>query len=162
MIIREFRIGDESALHQVFFSAIHQIATQDYTPEQINAWAPTEIDRDQWIKKMWSINPLVVEIAGKIVAYADVQSHGYIDHFFVSGTAARQGVGSLLMTHLQQLAAAQQIPVLTAQVSLTAQPFFTKFGFTIVEQRRPVVRGVLLTNALMSKNLNLNLDSIVA
>ncbi len=158
MIIREFRIGDELALHQVFFSAIHEIASQDYTPEQIKAWAPAEIDRDQWIKKMREIKPFVVEIAGKIVAYADVQSSGYIDHFFVAGAVARQGVGSQLMNHIHQSATTQGVTMLTSHVSLTAQPFFTKFGFLIVEQRWPVIRGVTLSNALMSKNL----DSIVA
>ncbi len=158
MTIREFRIGDESALYQVFFSAIHEIARQDYTPEQINAWAPTEIDRDQWINKMREIKPFVVEITKQIVAYADVQSNGYIDHFFVSGTVTRQGVGSLLMNHIHQYATAQGIAILTSHVSLTAQPFFTKFGFLIIERCCPVIRGVALSNALMSKNL----DSLVA
>jgi putative acetyltransferase len=46
MIIREFRLGDEPALYQVFFSAIHEIASKDYTPQQVNAWAPIEIDRE--------------------------------------------------------------------------------------------------------------------
>ncbi len=154
MIIREFRIGDELALYQVFFSAIHEIASQDYTPEQINAWAPAEIDREQWINKMREIKPFVVEIAGKIVAYADVQSSGYIDHFFVAGAVARQGVGSLLMNHIHQSATAQGVTMLTSHVSLTAQPFFTSFGFLIIEQCCPVIRGVALSNALMSKNLD--------
>ncbi len=158
MIIREFRIGDELALYQVFFSAIHEIAHQDYTPEQINAWAPAEIDRDKWVYRMCSIKPFVVEIAGQIVAYADVQSSGYIDHFFVAGAVARQGVGSMLMNHIHQFATAQGITILTSHVSLTAQPFFTKFEFSVIEQCFPVIQGVVLSNALMSKNL----DSLVA
>ncbi|WP_369825877.1 hypothetical protein [Achromobacter sp. HZ34] len=40
MRIRRFRLGDEPALFQVFHSAIHLIAARDYTPEQIEAWAP--------------------------------------------------------------------------------------------------------------------------
>lgn len=157
MITREFRIGDELALYQVFYSAIHEIASQNYTPEQINAWAPAEIDQDRWINKMRDINPFVVEVAGKIVAYADVQLNGYIDHFFVAGATARQGVGSMLMNHIHQSATTQSITTLTAHVSLTAQPFFTKFGFSIMEQCCPVIRGVAFSNALMSKNL----DSLV-
>jgi hypothetical protein len=41
MIIRPFRQGEEAALRQVFFSAVHEIASRDYTSEQIEAWAPT-------------------------------------------------------------------------------------------------------------------------
>ena len=41
--------------------------------------------------------PFVAEIEGQIVGYADLQEDGYIDHFFVSGSMARRGVGSALM-----------------------------------------------------------------
>jgi putative acetyltransferase len=41
----------------------------------------------------------------------------------------------------------------SSDVSLTTQPFFRAFGFTIVERRTAVVRGVALENALMRKQL---------
>lgn len=31
MVIRQFRLGDEMALFRVFFSAVHEIASRDYT-----------------------------------------------------------------------------------------------------------------------------------
>ncbi len=155
MHIRPFHPGDEPALHAVYHSAIHQLASKNYTPEQIQAWAPKDLDRDLWTKRMQDIQPFVVESAGEIVAYADVQPSGYIDHFFVAGAHARRGIGSLLMNHLQSVARAQTIATLTADVSRTAQPFFEKHGFVIVEQRLPVVRGVVIPNALMRKALTL-------
>jgi putative acetyltransferase len=48
-------------------------------------------------------------------------------------------------------ATALGIPEMTADVSRTAGPFFEKFGFEIVEQRFPVVRGVEIPNALMRR-----------
>jgi putative acetyltransferase len=57
------------------------------------------------------------------------------------------------MEHIHQSARRQAIQVLTSDVSLTAQPFFAKFGFSIVEQRSPVIRGVVVPNALMRKAL---------
>ncbi|MBP6110529.1 MAG: GNAT family N-acetyltransferase, partial [Rhodocyclaceae bacterium] len=89
MKIRRFGIGDELALHRVFFSAIHDIAVHDYTPEQIDAWAPANIDAEKWADRMRGINPFVAEMDGEIVGYADVQSSGLIDHFFVSGAHPR-------------------------------------------------------------------------
>lgn len=153
MHIRPFHPGDEPALHAVYHSAIHQTASKNYTPEQIHAWAPIDLDQYLWTKHIQGIQPFVVESAGEIVAYADVQSSGYIDHFFVAGVHARQGIGSLLMNHLQSVARAQAIATLTADVSRTAQPFFAKHGFVIVAQRLPVVRGVVVPNALMRKEL---------
>ena len=156
MNIREFQLGDEAGLHAVFLSAVHELASKDYTPEQIEAWAPASFDPDAWAKRMQGIRPFVVESNGRLVAYADVQATGYIDHFFVSGPFARAGIGTLLMNRIHETAFAQGIGMLTSDVSRTAQPFFTQFGFIVVEQRAPVVRGVTVPNALMRRELTAN------
>jgi len=153
MQIRPFRPGDEPALHAVYLSAIHGLASKNYTPEQIQAWAPRDLDQNLWAKRMQEIQPFVVEASDEIVAYADVQSSGYIDHFFVSARYARQGVGSMLMECIHRAACEQETEALTSDVSRTAQPFFERFGFVVVEQRAPIIRGVEVPNALMRKEL---------
>ena len=102
---------------------------------------------------MRGIKPFVVEDAGEIVAYADVQSSGYIDHFFVSGSRPGQGIGGLLMQRIHDAAQVMAIAELTANVSRTAQPFFERFGFVLVEHRSPVTRGVVVPNAFIRKRL---------
>ncbi len=151
--IRRFRVGDEKALHAVFFSAVHQLASADYSTEQINAWAPAHMDLEMWVQRMRGIQPFVAELDGQIVGYADVQPDGYIDHFFVSGTYPRRGVGTQLMTSIHDEAQAMGITVLTSNVSRTAQPFYARFGFSVVEHRHSVIRGVIVPNALMRKEL---------
>ena len=153
MHIRDFRVGDEMALYAVFQSAVHQLASQHYTADQISAWAPQIVDQALWTDRMRGIRPFVCEHAGHILGYADLQSNGYIDHFYVSGTHARRGIGTMLMNRIHQAANLQGIKVLTSDVSRTAQPFFQRFGFVIVEQRSPLVRGVVVPNALMRKEL---------
>jgi GNAT superfamily N-acetyltransferase len=90
---------------------------------------------------------------------ADVQSNGYIDHFFVTASCARQGVGTLLMHHLHAVARARSIPVLTSDVSRTAQPFFARFGFAVIEQKEAVIRGVVVPNAHMRKELEVTQEA---
>ncbi|MBL0727281.1 GNAT family N-acetyltransferase [Piscinibacter sp. HJYY11] len=153
MQIRPFCTGDEPALLAVFRSAVHGLASRSYTREQLNAWAPQTIDQSLWTNRMQGIQPFIVEVSGQIVAYADVQTSGYIDHFFVSAEHAGQGIGSFLMEHLIKVANGRATPWLASDVSLTAQPFFGKFGFAIVEQRFPVLRGIVVPNALMRKQL---------
>ncbi len=164
--IREFRPGDEAALHAVFHSAVHMLAIRDYTAEQIAAWSPAEPDADfrtHWVQRMRELRPFVVEQDGHtpnapsgnpILAYADLQANGYIDHFFVAEPYARQGIGSQLMHHLLDTAASRRIAELTADVSRTAQPFFQHFGFVVTEERMPVVRGVAIPNARMRRTDN--------
>lgn len=152
MKIRRFQPGEEPALYEVFYSAIHLIARNDYSQGQLNAWAPSELNLELWVKRINDINPFVAEIDGKPVGYADVQQNGYIDHFFVSGNHPRKGVGKALMKAIHSESERLGIAELTSNVSKTAQPFFQRFGFVIVEQRKPVIRGVELQNALMRKD----------
>jgi putative acetyltransferase len=83
------------------------------------------------------------------VGYADLQPNGYIDHFFVAGNHARQGVGQRLMNHLIEQAAVRDISRLEVQASRTAEPFFIRNGFTVVARQQVTVRGVSMPNALM-------------
>jgi putative acetyltransferase len=156
MHIRSFQQGDEPALWEVFFSAIHQTASAQYTPEQINAWAPPAADPVAWAERMRGIRPFVVEAQGAIIAYADLQESGYIDHFFVAPAVGRQGVGSALMRHIHEQARSRGIAALSSDVSLTARPFFERWGFQIERAQTVVVRGIALQNFHMSKALSPN------
>jgi len=151
--IRPFQVGDEPALYRVHHEAIHRVASRDYTPEQILAWAPARPDPGPWSIKMRHLQPFVAEVDGVIAGYADLQPSGYIDHFFVSADFPRRGVGRMLMERIHEEAARRAIGELTADVSKTAQPFFARFGFEIVELRFPVRSGVTIPNALMRKRL---------
>lgn len=152
MTIRNFEKGDEAALWQIFFSAIHETAGADYTPEQINAWAPEDVDLAKWANRIRNISPLVAEQNGKIIGYADVQSNGYIDHFFVSPAFTRQGVGSLLMRKIHDTAIDHGTESLFADVSVTARPFFEKWEFGVEASQDVCIRGVTLNNFRMRKS----------
>ena len=153
MNIRRFQLGEELALFEVYYSAIHLIAKNDYSEEQLNAWAPLDLDRQLWVNRINGINPFVAEMDGQPVGYADIQQNGYIDHFFVSGHYPRQGIGKALMEFIHSEANCLSLTEFTSNVSLTAQPFFERFGFVVVEQRKPVIRGVELRNFFMRKSL---------
>lgn len=142
--IRKFRPGEEPALFGVYHSAIHLVASRDYTQEQVRAWAPEDLDPELWVRRIRGMDPFVAEANGEVVGYADLQPNGYIDHFFVSGLHARRGIGSALMGHILGEAARREIAELTSDVSRTAQPFYEKFGFVVVEQRYPAPRGVVV------------------
>ncbi|AKM47859.1 GNAT family N-acetyltransferase [Edwardsiella anguillarum] len=153
MKIRRFRHGDEMTLFRVFLSSVHTIASRYYTREQITAWAPADIDPEQWASHMRELRPFIVEINGEIAGYADIQPNGYIDHFFVSGTCSGQGVGTLLMNRLHEEAIRLGVSALTSNVSQAAERFFMRHGFHVVKRGFPVCRGVRLQQATMRKNI---------
>ena len=153
VLVREFRTGDEPALWDVFYSSIHGLASADYTPEQIDAWASGAPDMAKWAERMQSIAPFVAEREGRIVGYGDVQADGYIDHFYVSPSVARSGVGSALMVRIHGTASLRGTSSLYSNVSITARPFFEKWGFVVESPQTVFIRGVSFTNFRMSKEL---------
>lgn len=151
--IRPFAIGDASSLRAVYFSSVHQLASRYYTEDQIHAWAPQNYDRDEWARRIGALQPFVAMIGDEIAGYADLQSTGYIDHFFVSGSYAGRGVGTALLQYIQSAAVSQGVECLHADVSLSAEGFFSKNGFLVEARKTVVIRGVEIQNARMSKTL---------
>jgi putative acetyltransferase len=150
MEIRKYRPGEERALWELFHDTIHRVNSAHYTADQVDAWAPDDLDMNRWERKITSIAPYVAVLEGVIVGYADLQPSGYIDHFFCHHQYQRRGVGKALMAHLKAKAAEAGIPTLTANVSVTARPFFEAQGFRVVQAQEVDVRGVTLRNFKMA------------
>jgi putative acetyltransferase len=157
--IRNFRLGDEAVLRAVFHASVHGLASQHYTPEQCDAWAPLQHDAAQWAERMRANQPFVAQvddsgaIEGAIAGFADLQPTGTIEMFFVAPAFAGQGVARALMAHIHAQAAQRGITPLHADVSLAAEPFFAACGF-VVQARQQVERhGMVLRNARMAKAL---------
>jgi putative acetyltransferase len=160
IVIRDFRSGDEPSLAAVMFSSIHELACKEYSPAQLEAWAPREYDEDRWAARMRGIRPFVAEVDGRVVGYADVQVTGYIDHFFVAGSCGRRGVGTALMQHIHAAARPRRIAELWANVSLTAESFFARHGFVVEARQSVSTGGVTMANARMRKTL-LRADNVI-
>jgi putative acetyltransferase len=151
--IRKFKEGDEPVLWELFYNTIHRVNITDYTKEQLDAWAPANLDPGIWRNKIKSIKPFVVENGGEIIGYADVQDDGYIDHFFCHHAWQRRGIGSMLMKKIHEEAKIRGILQLYSNVSVTAKPFFTSQGFEVVKEQSISIRGQELLNFRMQKLL---------
>lgn len=80
--IRKYRNSDALITWQLFYNTVREVNIQDYSFDQVCAWAPERFDEQKWACSMKSINPLIAELDGIVVGYADLQPDGLIDHFF--------------------------------------------------------------------------------
>jgi putative acetyltransferase len=153
LTLRPFRSEDLPALVTLFHDSVHRVAAADYTPEQLNAWAPAEPDMERWRQKLGAEEVIVAELAGEIVGFCSWAADGHLDFLYVHHAYQRKGVASALYSAVERSLCARGIGRIHTQASLTAQPFFTRQGFRIVTQRVVPVRGCALPNAVMEKLL---------
>jgi putative acetyltransferase len=152
--IRSYHFGEEHEIWQLFNQTIHHVNSQHYTQKQLDAWAPSQFDKNLWCKKLTKLCSFVCINNDKILGYSDLHKNGHIDHFFCHYQYQGIGVGSALMAHIHTLAKQQGIIQLSAYVSITVKAFFEAQGFNPIKQQAVTIRGQVLTNFKMVKTLN--------
>lgn len=150
--LRRFRPDDTPALIDLFRDTVRRVNSRDYTPEQVRAWAPDDVDPARWAV-LADRYTVVAEVDGRIVGFTDLEANGHIDRFFVHADHQAQGVGRAMLSELVAEAGRLGIPRLYAEVSITARPFFVRHGFVVVAEQEVTVRGVVLTNYRMERLL---------
>jgi len=83
------------------------------------------------------------DIAG-VVTWTE---NGYLDLFYIHADHQGQGIGSQLMQHL--IEGLSQGEEMASDVSITARPFFERFGFKLVVEQTVSIDGVAFTNYSM-------------
>lgn len=155
IMIRPYRPSDAVETLAVFISAVMETASADYTAEQVHAWAqPDRRDEVAWNAAMLARNSVVAAIGGALAGFSDVSLDGYVDMMFVSPCHQRRGVARQLLEHVEAQARSERTPTLSADVSITARPFFERYGFTVEAEQHPVKAGVVLINYKMRKVLD--------
>lgn len=153
--LRRFRPDDLPTLIALFRDTVRRINSRDYSPEQVAAWAPDEVDPDRWATLADRFT-IVAELEGEVAGFADLEPTGHVDRFFVHADHQGRGVGRAILASLVAEAVRVGLPRLFAEVSLTARPFFERMGFVVVADREVVLRGVTFANHRMERRLGID------
>ena len=151
--LRPFHIDDAPQLLQLFKQTVREVNVAHYTTEQIAAWASDEIDEAAWAARFSGRFAIVAEAEDEIAGFAEMEANGQIDRFYVSTRHQGQGVGHALLTALVDHAQQCNITRLSADVSITARPFFERQGFVVIEPQTVTLRGVEFLNYRMTRSL---------
>lgn len=156
MKLREYRPGDCREMAQLFYDTVHFVNRQDYTPDQLNAWADGNVDLDAWDRSFREHYTLVAEEDGKITGFGDMDRTGYLDRLYVHRDCQGRGIATALCDRLERWAKQQRevAPVITTHASVTARPFFEKRGYRVMREQQVERKGQLLTNYVMVKRIS--------
>lgn len=153
MKIRPFKITDVPQIAQLFHDTIRNININDYSVDQVKAWAPDDIYFRDWEKECSHKYTFVAEDQEVIAGFAELEEKGFIDCFYCHKDFQGQGIGKLLLQAIQNKAKDLGLDRVYAEVSITAKPFFTKMGFSVQKKQTVHTRGESFTNYRMQKVL---------
>ena len=156
MEIRKFQLSDLSQIVLLFYETVHFVNKQDYSQEQLDAWAPKDEETLKVITWKDSLNhnvTYVAEIDGTIIGFADMTQKGYLDRLYIHKDFQRQGIASGLVNCLESEAIRLGLIEMYTDASITAKPFFENQGYRIIESQVVERREVTLVNFKMIKKL---------
>jgi putative acetyltransferase len=151
--IRRATTNDADLLAALYRNTITTINRHDYNEEQVAAWAGRSSRTESLLQRIRDQYFLVAETNSVISGFASITQTGYLDMLFVHKDYQRQGIASLLYDALEIFAASSHAREITAEVSITARPFFEKKGLVVYEGQQVDIDGVLLTNFKMRKKM---------
>ena len=96
MMIRKYQPSDCPRLAELFYQTVHEVNKQDYTKEQLNAWASGKVDLDAWNRSFLEHYTLIAVEEGEILGFGDIDKTGYLDHLYVHKDHQREGIASAI------------------------------------------------------------------
>lgn len=153
MILREYCSSDCRETMELFYDTVHRVNRLDYTSEQVEAWAPADRDSAAWNDSFSGHFAVVAVQSEKIIGFADLTKDGYLDRLYIHADHQRQGVAFALLSCLEREARKRAISFIETHASVTAKPFFEKYGYETFREQSVVRKGQTLTNFVMRKNM---------
>jgi putative acetyltransferase len=151
-MVREYRLDDLVGVVILFQRSVREVASRDYSPAQISAWAPESPDLEAWARRLETGGVFVYDRNDQIAGFARVDDTGYVDLLYVHPEVQRQGIARALFDRMISWAVNRGIRHLRSDVSITARPFFESGGFRVVTQQAVQRRGVSLQNFRMERD----------
>lgn len=153
MKVRLYKPVDLEDVLELFYNSVHEVCREDYTQEQLDAWAPRVPDVLRWKSSLNRNHTIVAEDNGKIVGFGDIGETGYLDRLYVDSMYLHQGVASLILYKLEKYALTKGVRFMNTAASITAKSFFEKRGYVVLEEQIVERRGVRMRRYLMEKKL---------
>lgn len=151
--LRRFEPLDGPRCLRLFRETVHRVNQRDYSPEQLAAWVPDDLDAAAWTARFYGKVAYLAWQGEVLCGFADMSIDGYLDRLFVSADHQRHGIAKRLLQKLTDDAKELNCDRITTDASITAKPFFLASGFRVVRQQEVICRGVELTNFRMERSL---------
>jgi putative acetyltransferase len=153
LAMRPMLPADVPLLAEIFRASIEELAGEDYSEAQQEAWASAADDEETFGARLVRDLTLVATHAGAAIGFASLADNTRIDMLYVHPAAAGQGAATMLCDALEKLAAARGSKELSVDASDSARGFFERRGFVAKTRNTVAFGGEWLVNTTMVKPL---------
>ncbi|HEY3505417.1 MAG TPA: GNAT family N-acetyltransferase [Actinocatenispora sp.] len=130
-IVRAYEPQDAEPTWEAYVRAIRDTASNDYSPEQLAAWAPTSVDLAEWNVRRLTAHTFVATVEQRVVGFSDVTDDGLLDMLFVHPDVGGRGTARALVGAVISKARELGLSRIHTHASRTARPAFERFGFEV-------------------------------
>lgn len=127
--LRPYLPADAELLAILLQASVEELAVDDYTADQRDAWAAMA-ETDAFAKRLTdSLTLVALDEDGEPVGFAVLVQNSAVAHVHVHPDLIGMGIGRMLLEALQKLGTARGAEVLLADVTDNAKGFFAKLGY---------------------------------
>ncbi|WP_298356335.1 GNAT family N-acetyltransferase [Rhodoblastus sp.] len=146
--------ADAPTLAELFRASVEELAREDYSEAQVEAWAALADDEAAFAQMLASELTIVALVGGEIAGFASLKGADCLDMLYVHPAFARRGVGTGLCEAMERLAASRKARALTAEVADCAQAFFAARNYAAQKRNMVFLGDEVLGNTTMIKKLS--------
>lgn len=146
--------ADIPLIRQLFKDTVLTVNRKDYTDEETADWASCGDSTSHWKELVNSLYFIIATCPdGSLAGFAAIRADGYLHSMYVHKDRQRLGVASRLLDIMETHARLNGLTEITADVSITARPFFEKKGYTVKKEQKAKANRLYMTNYKMHKTL---------
>lgn len=153
MYIRRLLDDEYDDVVQLITQTVHSVCANDYTREELDAWAPENFDINKFRANLSPCYNLAAFEGKKMVGFISMERSGYINRLYTHKDFLRRGIATELFLKAQSWAKENKICELSLDSSKTAEGFYLKMGFERAGISVLHHGDVVFRNAVMKKTL---------
>jgi len=135
--LRPYLASDAELLAILLQASVEELAVDDYTADQRDAWAASAEDEAFAKRLADNLTLVALDDDGEPVGFAVLVQNSAIQHIHVHPDLIGMGIGRTLLEALQKLALARGAEALIADATDNAKGFFARLGY--VEKARNTI-----------------------
>jgi putative acetyltransferase len=149
--LRPYLPADAERCIEIFRASVEELASEDYDPDQCEAWAARADDAAAFAARLFDSLTLIASLDGASVGFASLKGAKVLDMLYVDPAFARRGVGAALLDALVRIAQARGVERIDVDASDTAKPLFERQGFVAQRRNLTAIGDQWLGNTTMTR-----------